>query len=95
MTEFSTTHSSGEVVQSCPENCEEALKMVQDDVNKIARMDGPIARNVAITEAYEKLAQDMPKNDWVRLASYVSVQVGAPCSKRRTGRPKWQTTFHS
>lgn len=76
MTDFSTTRSSGSPVQSCPENCKEALKIAEDEVNKIARLDGPIARNKAITASYEKLAKDMPNNDWVRLASYVSVQGG-------------------
>lgn len=82
MTEFSTTRAPAGAVQSCPEDCQEALKIAEDDVNKIARMDGPIARNRAITQAYEKLAQDMPNNDWVRLASYVSVQGG--CAMQQT-----------
>lgn len=50
--------------------------MVQDEVNKVSRLPGPIERNAAITSAYDKLARDMPENDWVRLASYVSVQGG-------------------
>lgn len=56
--------------------------MVQNEVNNIARLPGPIERNAAITAAYDKLAKDMPENDWVRLASYVSVQGG--CAMKLT-----------
>ncbi|WP_179381612.1 DUF2515 family protein [Jannaschia marina] len=49
---------------------------MQAEVDRINRVPGAIDRNVAITEAYETLARDMPENDWVRLASYVSVQGG-------------------
>lgn len=82
MTDFSTTQSSGSPVQACPDSCREAYSMVMDEVNQIARLDGPLARNRAITAAYDKLAQDMPQNDWVRLASYVSVQGG--CAMQAT-----------
>jgi hypothetical protein len=74
--ELSTTTPAGAPVGSCPSNCREAMQMVQDEVNRISRLPGPVERNVAITSAYDKLAQDMPENDWVRLASYVSVQGG-------------------
>lgn len=87
MAEFSTTQPAGAPVQSCPTDCKAALRMAQEDVNRIARLDGPIARNRAITAAYTKLAADMPQNDWVRLASYVSVQGG--CAMQRT--QAWDT----
>lgn len=73
---LSTTTSSFASVGTCPDTCEEAAAQVQDEVNRIKRIDDPIERNVAITGAYERLARDMPQNDWVRLASYVSVQGG-------------------
>lgn len=82
MTDFSTAKSSVSPIQNCPDSCREAYDAVMDEVNDIARLDGPIARNEAITAAYEKLAQDMPQNDWVRLASYVSVQGG--CAMQAT-----------
>ncbi len=43
---------------------------------------GEIVRNGYITQAYTDLANDMPDNHWVRLASYVSVQGG--CAMQRT-----------
>jgi hypothetical protein len=85
VTAFSTTKSSGAPVQACPENCKEALNQIMDEVNKISRMPGPLERNAAITEAYEQLAKDMPENDWVRLASYVSFQAGCAMQQTRRG----------
>jgi hypothetical protein len=46
---------------------------------------GEIVRNGHITRAYTQLARDMPQNDWVRLASYVSVQGG--CAMRQFWNP--------
>ncbi|MBM2575335.1 hypothetical protein JQC91_03370 [Jannaschia sp. Os4] len=80
-----TTSSSAASVGSCPDTCEEAAAQVQDEVNRIKRIEDPIARNVAITDAYERLARDMPQNDWVRLASYVSVQGGCAMKEVTSG----------
>ena len=80
---LSTTSSTASAAGSCPDTCEEAAAQVLDEVNQIKRIDDPIDRNVAITQAYEQLAADMPENDWVRLASYVSVQGG--CAMKEAG----------
>lgn len=68
MTEFSTTRSSGSAVQACPEDCVEAMNIVQDDVDRIARLDGPIERNLAITNAYEQVG-----------AGHARKRLGAAC----------------
>jgi hypothetical protein len=47
---------------------------------------GEVMRNGHITKAYTDLARDMPQNDWVRLASYVSVQGG--CAMRQVSNWK-------
>ncbi|MBM7066541.1 hypothetical protein [Actibacterium sp. 188UL27-1] len=82
MNDFSTIQSPDAPVQTCPNNCAEAMAMANQEVDLVRRIDDPIQRNVGITEAYRDLGEAMPNNWWVRLAGYVSTQGG--CAMRRT-----------
>lgn len=55
--------------------------MVMEDVNRINRIEDPLERNGAFNQAYRDLADAMPQNRWVRLASYVSTQAGCAMSR--------------
>lgn len=82
MNEFSTTRAAGDAVAGCDCSCERGWAAIQDEVNQALRSDDPVERNRKITAAYDQLARDEPRNIWVRLASYVSVQGG--CAMKRT-----------
>ena len=82
MNDLSTHHAPDDPIQKCPENCTAALAQARSELDNIARMDGAIERNGAITSAYQSLGRDQPNNWWIRLAGYVSVQGG--CAMQRT-----------
>lgn len=84
---FSTTREACDPVKGCPCSCDRGWAEVMDEVNQALRSPDPLERNRQITAAYERLAAADPRNMWVRLASYVSVQGG--CKMREFG-PLWR-----
>lgn len=76
MNDLSTTGDACDPVAGCECSCDKGWADVQDEVNQALRSDDPLERNRQITAAYDRLAQADPRNIWVRLASYVSVQGG-------------------
>ena len=84
MQDFSTTQDVTDPVARCPSNCDEAMNLVMEDVNRITRVPDPLERNAAITQAYRNLGERSPFNYWIRLAGYVSTQGG--CAMQQTQR---------
>ncbi|SEO33029.1 hypothetical protein SAMN04489859_10706 [Paracoccus alcaliphilus] len=82
MDDLSTTRAANDPVAGCECSCDRGWQDVQDEVNQALRSDDPLERNRQITAAYDGLAEADPRNIWVRLASYVSVQGG--CAMQRT-----------
>ncbi|RJL02854.1 DUF2515 family protein [Paracoccus siganidrum] len=82
MDDLSTTRAANDPVAGCECSCDRGWQDVQDEVNQALRSDDPLERNRQITAAYGRLAEADPRNIWVRLASYVSVQGG--CAMQRT-----------
>ena len=88
MNDLSTTREACDPVHGCPCSCDRGWDEVQDEVNQALRSPDPFVRNQKITEAYDRLAAADPRNLWVRLASYVSVQGG--CAMRMS--QEWPAT---
>lgn len=82
MDDLSTTRAASDPVAGCKCCCDRGWQDIQDEVNQALRSDDPLERNRQITAAYGRLAEADPRNIWVRLASYVSIQGG--CAMQRT-----------
>lgn len=76
MNDLSTTGDACDPVAGCECSCDKGWADVQNEVNQALRSPDPLERNRQITAAYDRLARADPRNMWVRLASYVSVQGG-------------------
>lgn len=85
MNDLSTTRAADDPVAGCECSCDRGWDDIQDEVNQALRSNDPLERNRRITEAYGQLAEQEPRNIWIKLASNVSVQGG--CAMRRT--QKW------
>ena len=83
MAEFCTTQPGGAPVEGCATDCSVAWARVQDDVNRVGRIEDPMRRNRAITQSYKNIAEASPDNHWIRLASYVSAQAGCAMEETR------------
>lgn len=89
MDDLSTTREPCDPVAGCECSCGRGWQDIQDEVNQALASDDPLERNRRITAAYEDLARDDPRNLWVRLATYVSVQGG--CAMGRV--QKWYSAY--
>ncbi len=64
------------LVVTCPANCEQAWKDVEDETRRIAASSNPNERNRKISAAYAAMSLRRPDMEWIGLAAIVSRQAG-------------------